>query len=235
MNTRQNAIAQSFVRADEFVDSRKGADFTHAPLTKVDEKVTSAQQRLKSAILELGGKQAIQSGGGFGHTTQSQRTLRADLIEELRDIVRTAEAISEETGDEAMMDRFRMPGGRGDEELKARARGMAAAIRDLSLNDEFEAHGHSSDTAADLQEMIAEFEESEGEQGTALGQQAGATATIPDILRSGKSAIKTLNAIFHRTYAEKLDLLTAWRTASHIERPEKRKRKEDSPPPPPAS
>ena len=66
-------------------------------------------------------------------------------MEELRDIVRTAEAVSEETGNEAMMDRFRMPGGRGDEELKARARGMAAAIRDLSLNDEFEGHGHGEE------------------------------------------------------------------------------------------
>ena len=231
MNTRQNAIAQSFVRADEFVDQRKPQDFTHTPPTKVDEKVSSAQQRLKGAITSLGGKQAIQSGGGFGESTQSQRTLRADVIEELRDIVRTAEAISEETGNEAMMDRFRMPGGRGDEELKARARGMAAAIRDLSLNDEFEGHGHGEDTAADLEESISEFEASEGEQGAALGQQAGATATIPETLRAGKSAIKTLNAIFHRVYREKLDLLTAWRTASHIERPEKRTKKNEATPP----
>ena len=234
MNTRQNAIAQSFVRSDEFVASRN-ADFTHDPLTKVDQKVAAAQQRLKAAVADLGGKQAIQSGGSFGESTQSQRTLRADLIEELRDIVRTAEAISEETGNEAMMDRFRMPGGRGDEELKARARGMAAAIRDLSLNDEFEAHGFSADTAADLEESIAEFEASEGEQGAALGQQAGATASIPESLRAGKSAIKTLNAIFHRVYAEKLDLLTAWRTASHIERPERRKKKDEATPPAPAN
>lgn len=225
MNTRQNAIAQSLVRADEFLDQRKPADFTHVPPTKVDEKVAFAHGRLKSAITELGGKQAIQSGGGFGESTQSQRTLRADLIEEVRDVVRTAEAISEETGNEAMMDRFRMPGGRGDEELKGRGRGMVEAIRELSLQDEFEAHGHGEDAAGTLEAMVVSFEDSEGDQGVALGDQAGATATIPETLRTGKSAIKTLNAIFHRVYAERLDALTAWRTASHTERPERRKHK----------
>lgn len=233
MNTRQNAIAQSFVRADEFADGRKAADFTHAPPTKVDEKFDSATVRLKKAIADLGGKQAIQSGGGFGESTQSLRDLRVDLLDELRDVVRTADAIAEETEHDAMMDRFRMPEGSGDEALKARALGMATAIRELSLNDEFEAHGHGEDTAADLEEMVEEFRQAEGDQGTALGEQAGATASIPATLRKGKSAIKTLNAIFHRVYAERVDALTAWRTACHIERAERRKKKPGTPPPTP--
>ena len=37
---------------------------------------------------------------------------------------------------------------------------------------------------------------------------------------------------FHRRYAEQRDVLTAWRTASHIERPERRKKKDAAPPPP---
>jgi hypothetical protein len=231
MNTRQNAIAQSLVRADEFAEGRQ-ADFTHTPPTKVDAKFATARERLSQAVTSLGGKQAIQSGGGFGESTESLRDQRAGLLDELRDIVRTADAIAEETGSDSMMDRFRMPQGTGDEALKARARGMAAAIRDLSLNDEFEAHGHEADTAADLEAMVAAFEQAEGEQGEALGEQAGATATIPDALRAGKAAVKTLNAIFHRRYAEQRDVLTAWRTASHIERPEKRKKKDAAPPPP---
>ncbi|MFN0078451.1 MAG: hypothetical protein ACKVY0_18495 [Prosthecobacter sp.] len=233
MTTRQNATAQSLVRADEFVDTRTAADFTHTPPTKVDAKAAAAQTALKQAITDLGGKQAIQSGGGYAGSTQSQREVRAELLDELRDVVRTADAIAEETDNEALMDRFRMPGGSGDEELKARARGMAAAIRALALNDEFEAHGHGADTAADLEEMVADLNESEGTQAIVLGEQAGATAKIPGILKAGKTAVKTFNAIFHRLYADKLDLLTAWRTASHIERPERRK-KPAPPAPPPA-
>lgn len=231
MNTRQNAVAAALVRSAEFTTSRQ-ADFTHTPLTKVDAKFASAQLRLQTAITALGGKAAIQAGGGYGESTQAQRSARQRLEDLLSEVNDAADAIADETDNEALMDRFRMPDGRGDEELKGRARGMALAIRELELNDEFEAHGFGADTAADLETHASALDGSEGDQGKALGQQAGATAAIPGHLRDGKSALKTFNIIFRRVYAEKLDLLTAWRTASHIERPEKRKKKEAPPPAP---
>lgn len=52
----------------------------------------------------------------------------------------------------------------------------------------------------------------------ALGNRAEATAAIPVALRSGKGAIKTLNAIFRRVYKGNIEVLTAWRTASHVQR-----------------
>jgi hypothetical protein len=228
MNSRQSAIAQSLVRAQDFALTRK-PDFTSDPPNKVGIKFTSACSRLDSAITDLGGKQAIQSGGGFGESTAEQRELRADLMDELRDIVRTADAISEEQNNPAMMDRFRMPSGTSDTDIKSTALGMVQAIRDLSLNDEFEGHAHGVDTAADLEEMVEEFEKSEGAQGTALGHQAGATATIPSTLRRGRSAVKTLDALFHRFYAERPEVLTAWRTASRPERTARRKSKSTPP------
>jgi len=60
----------------------------------------------------------------------------------MRNYNRTAAAIAEATKKPGLMDRFRMPQGSGDEELKAKARAFAAAIRELALNDEFSAHGH---------------------------------------------------------------------------------------------
>jgi hypothetical protein len=217
MNKRQRPEAQALVRASDFISTRL-PDFTHQPLTKVDLKFASARDRLTAAITDLGGKQAIQAGGAFAEETERQAILRDELEEELRDINLTAAAIAEETGNPAMMERFRMPHGQSDANLAASTRAIAAAIRELSLNDEFEAHGHPADTAADLEEMAAEFISSEGDQGTALGHRAGATAAIPVALRSGKAAVKTLNAIFRRVYKGNVEVLTAWRTASHVQR-----------------
>ncbi len=233
MNTRQNAAAQAFVRSAEFVTSRL-ADFTHTPPTKVDLKFASTQVRLQGAVTALGGKAAIQAGGGYGESTEEQRSARQQLEELLSEVNDAADAIADETDNEALMDRFRMPDGRGDEELKSRARGMAAAIRELSLNDEFEAHGFSADTATDLETHASAMDGSEGDQGMALGEQAGATAAIPGHLRTGKSALKTFNVMFRRVYAGQTDILTVWKTASHIERAERRKKK-DTPPTPPAA
>ena len=205
MNHRQQSEAQSLLRSSEFATTRL-ADFTHQPATSVDLKCASARTRLTAAITDLGGKQAIQAGGAFGQQTEDQGILRDELEEELRDINLTAASIAEETANPALMERFRMPHGQSDNDLAASTRAIAAAIRELALNDEFEAHGHPPDTA------------SEGEQGAALGNRAGATAAIPVALRSGKGAIKTLNAIFRRVYKGNIEVLTAWRTASHVQR-----------------
>lgn len=69
MNTRQNAVAQALVRAQDFATSRQ-ADFTHTPPTKVDVKFVATQVRLQEAITALGGKAAIQAGGGYGESTE---------------------------------------------------------------------------------------------------------------------------------------------------------------------
>jgi hypothetical protein len=116
------------------------------------------------------------------------------------------------------MERFRMPNGNGDARLIAKARSFATAIRELSLNDEFEGHGHGADTAADLDALANALEGSEGAQGAALGKRAGATASIPQTLRTGTAAIKTLNAIFRRVYKKNAEVLAAWETARHVQR-----------------
>jgi hypothetical protein len=217
MNRRQQTAAQALLRANEFAASRL-PDFTHQPPTKVDLKVADARERLTRAITELGGKQAIQAGGVYAEETQRQSILRGDVLEELQDVNTTAAAIAEETANPALMNRFRMPYGSGAGALIATTRAMAAAIRELGLNDEFEAHGFSADTAATLDQLAADFELKEGEQGTALGDRVGATAAIPATLRAGGSAVKTLNAIFRRIYKGNHDVLAAWKSASHVQR-----------------
>jgi hypothetical protein len=102
-----------------------------------------------------------------------------------------------------------------------------------TCSDEFAAHGHPPDTATDLENMAAEFEGSEGKQGTALGERAGATASIPEAIREGTDAIKTLDAIINRIYKGNPATLTAWETASHVQRSPRRRPEDDTKPEPP--
>jgi hypothetical protein len=137
--------------------------------------------------------------------------------ETLRDFNRSAASISEEKKDPSIMDGFRMPTGTGDEELRTKLRAFADAIDDLGLADEFESIGHT-DTAADLRQMAEDFRGSEGEQGDALAEQVGATQSIPVLIREGRAAVKTFNAIFSLFYKGNVEKLAAWKSASHLER-----------------
>ncbi len=194
MTKKQQQEALSFLHASEFTTTLL-ADFTHQPPNKVDLKFTSAREKLANCVTDLGGKAATQAGGAFGEETEKQGMLRSDLEEEISDINATASSIAEETENPAMMERFRIPHGVSDPKLAASARAMAAAIRELSLNGEFEAHGHPADTATDLEEMAGEFEGSEGEQGTVLSTRTGTTASIPATLHrvAGFQGLPLLN------------------------------------------
>jgi hypothetical protein len=217
MTSRQQQIAQALLRASDF-NASHATDFNHNPPTKVDQKFSAARQRIDAAITQLGGKQAIQSGGAFEEKTESQREHRRHLRDELRRTIRGANSIAAETKSDALLDRFRMPDGRADGDLVASARAFARSIRELSLNDEFEGLGFGADHAKALETAALALEASEGDQGAALGEQAGATATIPQIIDDGKDALHTLDVLFGNVYSSRPEVLAAWTTASHIER-----------------
>lgn len=229
MNARQIAEANAILGANDY-SATLATDFTHTPPTRVDEKFAFARAMITTAIADLGGKQGIQSGAGYRAETSQQRILREGLEDHLGDINFTISAIAAEKESPALKSRFRMPNGHGDTELAATALGMAAAIRELGLNDELESHGYPADTAAFLEDLVEEFKASEGGQGRTLGDQAGATASIPTVLRSGKTAMKILTSIFNRVYKGNDQILTGWETASHIERAPKRSKEPVAPP-----
>ena len=146
-------------------------------------------------------------------------TSRHDLEELIRDANRTAGAIAEERQKpEIMRSVVRMPHGSGDEELKTKARAMAQGILDLGLEAEFAAHGMGPVASTKLLTAALAFEESQGEQGTALASQAGATAAIPGFLKQIKGTVKTFDSIFHNVFKGDPETLGAWKTASHVEK-----------------
>jgi hypothetical protein len=224
MNDGQVKVAQMGVNAQAFATSKVSL-FNHSPAMAVDTKFADTRTKLDSAITALGGRQAIQQGGGFGEGTGAKSTSWHDLEELLRDANRTAGAIAEEHSKPAIMDRFRMPHGSGDEGLKTKARAMAQGILDLGLDAEFAAHGMGPVASTTLLTAAHEFEGSQGEQGTALASQAGATAAIPGFLKQIKGAVKTFDSIFHNMFKGDPETLGAWKTASHVEKVAVKKKK----------
>ena len=172
MNARQIAKANALLGASEYAATRT-SDFTHDPLTKVDMKFASALAMINTAIEQLGGKQSIQSGRSFLQESAEQAILRDELEDYLSDLNFTVATIAEEIGNPAIKTRFRTADSRGDDQLAATALGMAAAIEELSLNDELESHGYPADTAAHLKALVKEFKSTEAGQGRSRGNQVG--------------------------------------------------------------
>jgi hypothetical protein len=221
MNDGQVKVAQMAVNAQAFATS-KASLFSKTP---VETKFADAKTKLDSAITSLGGKQTIQASGVFKEETDVKSTSRHDLEELLRDTNRTAAAIAEEQLKPEIMDRFRMPHGSGDEQLKTKARAMAQGILDLGLDAEFAAHGMGPVASTILLTAADAFQGTEGEQGTARATQAGATAAIPGFLRQIKGAVKTFDSIFHNVFKGDPETLGAWKTASHVEKVAVKKKK----------
>jgi hypothetical protein len=232
MDAGQTKVAQMAVSAAAFAEGVVAAHFTHTPMTPVDNKHAAALTKLNQAITDLGGKAAIQEGGGFEEKTEEKKTSRHEMEEWARRTNLTAASISEEQEKPEIMDSFRMPHGSGDELLKSRVKGMAKAIGDLGLDSEFAAHGLPAH-AATLTAAAGNFQTAAGGQATALGDQAGATAAIRPILKRVKSAVKTLHAIYHNVFSGDAEMLGKWRTQSHVEKVPAKKKPATPPPPSP--
>jgi hypothetical protein len=204
-----------FVRAKNWADGR-ATDFSTAK-PPVLAKFTATGAKLADAVAGLEKKAALQASGSYGEETEGQRVMRADVEETLRDYNRSAAAISEEKKDPSIMDRFRMPTGGSDEDLRTKLRAFADAVEALGLAGDFEALGHD-DPVAELRQTAEDFRGSEGEQGDALAEQVGATKSIPALIREGRAAVKTFNAMFSLFYKGNVGMLAAWKSASHLER-----------------
>jgi hypothetical protein len=232
MNKRQKNEGQMLVRVQTFVTDKAPA-FTNTPPKPGDAKYQATLPLLADAIAKLGGKAAIQAGGGYGEETQDQRVLRSEVEETLRSINRDAATIATEKGQPGLMDRFRMPYGSGDTELRAKLLGFADAIEELGLAADFVDLGQE-ETPASLRQMAADFEGSEGDQGGALGEQAGATAVIPAVLREGRGHVKVFHSLISNRFKDDPETLGAWKTVSRVQRDGGGSNGDAPPSPPPA-
>lgn len=210
MNDNENRRYQMFLRVQDFGEARK-ADF--APTSLGKQYFTT----LAGIITELAGHSASKASG-FGLARQGTTTrgqARAELIEDLRAISRTARVMSDDVP--GLADKFRLPSGRiSDQNLLALARAFHADAAPFAA--QFIAHELRSDFLEDLAADIAAFEEAIRLQSSGVGDHVAANAAIDDAIERGIEIVRKLDAIMKNKYANNPAVLAEWLSASHTER-----------------
>ena len=92
----------------------------------------------------------------------------------------------------------------------------ATAITELSLAADFTEHGYAGAIVTDLIAEAKDVRDAEGDQGSALSGQAGATAALPGLLKQGRNLVKCLDTVIKNRFRNDAEILGAWKTASHI-------------------
>ena len=126
MNDRQRNQLNRLINVKQFCEDR-AADFTNTPPRPGDAKFAEARTQLAAVITAVTSQQAAQASGNYGQKTMDQAVERQELVELLRTVNRTAQAIALDRAEPGLMDRFRMPGNSNDTMLVAAGREAAWA------------------------------------------------------------------------------------------------------------
>ena len=219
MNDNENRRFQTFLRVQGFGEAHS-ADFV---VTSLGKQLFIA---LADVITELEGH-AASTQSGFGLARQGTATrgqARAELIEDLRTISRTAAVMFDIAS--GLADKFRLPRGKiNDQNLLALARAFAADAAPLAA--QFIAREIRSDFLEDLGADIAAFEEAISRQASGVSNHVAANAAIDDAIDRGTEIVRKLDAIMKNKYANNPAVLAEWLSASHTERAPRHKKAGD--------
>lgn len=170
----------------------------------------------------------VASTSSARQSTQSRSVARTALHADIEAINQTAHALAFETA--GLKEKFRMPRG-GDQDLLTAAR--AFVIDATPLKSDFIRYGLPADFLDDLSADILAFEQATTARNQSLEQKTASTAGIDEVMEQGMRALKQLDIIMRNVLRDNITQLTAWLTASHIERLAHR-RKPSLPPTAPA-
>lgn len=185
---------------------------------------------VNAAISELQSHAAVQSSGIPRERTTTKAVARANLEEDLVAMSRTARAMALEVP--GLEDKFRLPRRIGDDRLMNAAR---AFLTDATpLKQEFVKFAMPEDFLDDLAADIAAFENAIATKNNAVSTRISATASIDEALARGMRAVQQLRAVVKNRFRNDAARLAAWTSASHVERPDKRREETPSEPPIPA-
>lgn len=139
-------------------------------------------------------------------------------------------------------EKFRLPRGNTDQQLLRAAR--AFAIDAAPLKTSFIAHELPANFLEDIEADIAAMEEAIGDQSGGIGNRVAAVAAIDDAIERGTVITRKLGRIMKNKYGNNRATIAEWTSASHTERPPRRRREPGAigqtpapttggPPPPP--
>lgn len=179
-------------------------------------------------LSELDGHLTKQASGAGSakQATASRSEAREKLRRALEAISRTARSMADTIP--GLDDKFRLPrGNASDQILIATARAFAEDAR--PLGDEFIRHEMNARFLEDLNADIRAFEQAINAQNMNVEKRVTATAAIENALENGVKAVRRLDAIIRNKFGNDPSTLTAWASASHIERSPRRTPKETKP------
>lgn len=212
MNDSDRRRYEMQVRVVKF-GTDNAADFTGIASAKFADLAT-----IVNAIETENADQAA----GFGEAAQQfdvKDTVREDLRDEMAAISRTSKSM--EYAFDGIAEKFLFQRNMPDANLLAKAR--AFYTESLPYDADFIAYGLAATFRADLNATADAFEATFSNTASATAEHVAATADVAAKVRDGMIVVRTLDGIVKNRYANDPGKLAAWISASHVEKPPKKK------------
>ncbi len=214
MNDSERRRYECFLRIKQF-GTDNTADFAAIPIAVTNFAAITAEIE----FLEQYGADQQEGFGDARGATENKGTARENLRDEMSDIARTARSMEYQY--DGISDRFRMPRGSSDQALLATGRAFHSEATPISAD--FIAYGMPAEFLTELKDAADAFEATFGPQGSAIDSHVEATAEIGEAIRRGMVARRILDGIVRNVYKTDPGKLAAWTSASHVEKPPKKK------------
>lgn len=169
----------------------------------------------------------VSGAGQARQGTTTKASARTALRDDLEAINRTARVMAFDMP--GLDDKFRMPRFT-DQALLTGARAFLAEA--TPIKSDFIRFGMPDDFLEDLAADIAAFEQAVTQQSQGLEQQTSGTAAMDETIDRAMKALRQLDTIMRNVLRDDIGTLTAWITASHVERVPRRRRSGQPPAPP---
>lgn len=222
MNTKEMRRYEMFTRVRDF-----GSVHTEAfPAASIGGKQFKA---LATVIADLDEHSVAQASGQSAakQSVTGKAQARDNLRDALTAINRNARVI--ELDSPGFADKFRVPPRTSDQALINAARTIAADA--LPVTAAFTKNEMPDDFLAQLNNRIAELEDSMTSKNISRESQVAATAAIETALDKGNKAVLQLNAIVRNKFGDDPSMMAEWERATHVE-PTKRRSTAPNPPAP---
>ncbi|PYS49037.1 MAG: hypothetical protein DMF68_11265 [Acidobacteria bacterium] len=222
MDDLQTNYYEMFMRTDNF-GAEHSTDFPEPSLG--GQKFGS----LRALIAELEQHSTAQSSSKSAAraSTGMKRGAKKDLRQKMVAVSDTARVIDLSIPGTAA--NFRMPTTNGDQALLSAAR--AFVEKATPLKDEFTKREMPADFLDDLRGAISAFEATLDSKNVNTEKRVTATAAIDTLVERGRTIVRELDAIVRNKYRNDPATLAGWESATHVERPAKRKKVAGTPTP----
>ena len=175
-------------------------------------------------IKDLDTEKAKQGGG----TATAKEVLLDALRLDLQNIARTARAI--DANEPGFADKFRTPDSPSQTALLTAGDAFVLELDKAGVTAKFTAYELPATFVQDLKDDLAAIRDADGAMNSDDQEGVSSTAAVGRLIKAGMAEVTQLDAIMRNKYARNPDKLTAWDSASHIERAPQRAKK----PAPPA-